>query len=149
MSCLASQSAKAEYTYTTLSLTDAAGLIEKGKSVAKDLKVNACIAIVDPSGILIAFERMDHAPLGCVEAAIAKARAAALFRIKTSLNQQRVNGDEPAVATLPQMLPLGGGVPVVNNEVVVGAVGVSGAINPVEIRIAEAMVAGYSAIPVK
>jgi len=92
---------------------------------------------------------MDRAPFSCVDAAIAKARSAALYRVKTSVNMQRVNGDEQAIANLPHMMPLGGGVPVVNNDIVVGAVGVSGATNAMEVKIAEAMVAGYGVMPQK
>lgn len=146
---LFSTAAMAEYATSTLALEDARGLIAKGQTAAEGLKINVCMAVVDPSGTLIAFDRMDHAPYGCVEAAIAKARAAALFRVKTSVNMQRVNGDEPAIATLPQMVPLGGGVPVMNNDAVVGAVGVSGATNPMEVKIAETMAGGYGVQPTK
>lgn len=139
----------AEYTTSMLSLDDARALITKGHASADSLKVNVCMAVVDPSGSLIAFDRMDRAPYGCVDAAIAKAKSAALFRVKTSVNMQRVNGDEPAIASIPHMVPVGGGVPVTNNDIVVGAVGVSGATNAMEVKIAEAMVAGYGVIPTK
>ncbi|WP_297322276.1 heme-binding protein [uncultured Bartonella sp.] len=146
---LFSATALGEYTIPVLALDDARNLIAKGHTTAETLKVNVCMAIVDPSGSLITFDRMDHAPYGCIDAAIAKAKSAALFRVKTSVNMQRVNGDEPAIAKLPHMIPLGGGVPVMNNDVVVGAVGVSGATNAMEVKIAEAMVAGYGVIPEK
>lgn len=144
-----SSAAIAEYTTSMLSLDDARSLIAKGHTSADTLKVNVCMAVVDPSGSLITFDRMDRAPYGCVDAAIAKAKSAALFRVKTSVNMQRVNGDEPAIANTPHMVPLGGGVPVTNNDVVVGAVGVSGATNAMEVKIAEAMVAGYGVVPTK
>ncbi|WP_297326297.1 heme-binding protein [uncultured Bartonella sp.] len=144
-----SSAAIAEYTTSILSLDDARSLIAKGRTSADTLKVNVCMAVVDPSGSLITFDRMDRAPYGCVDAAIAKAKSAALFRVKTSVNMQRVNGDEPAIASTPHMVPLGGGVPVSNNDIVVGAVGVSGATNAMEVKIAEAMVAGYGVIPEK
>lgn len=139
--------AHAEYAINTLDLNDAHGLIEKGMKAAETNKIAVCFAVVDHSGNLIAFERMDHAPYSCVEAAIAKARTAALYRVKTSLDMQLVNGNEPAIAALPNMMPIGGGVPVVNNSIVVGAVGVSGASNQMEIKVAEAMVAGYAPVP--
>ncbi len=142
-------SAMAEYAVSVLALNDARTLINKGQTSAENLKVNVCMAVVDATGTLIAFDRMDRAPFSCVDAAIAKARSAALYRVKTSVNMQRVNGDEQAIANLPHMMPLGGGVPVVNNDIVVGAVGVSGATNAMEVKIAEAMVAGYGVMPQK
>lgn len=135
--------ALAEYTVSTLDLSDARALITKGETTATTLKVNVCLAVVDPSGILISFDRMDKAPIGCIDAAIAKARAAALYRLKTSVNMQRVNNDNPALATSPQIAPLGGGVPVSHGDQMVGAVGVSGATNEIEVKIAEKMAAGY------
>lgn len=146
---LCATTAFAEYTIKVLALSDARGLISKGHTTAETLKVNVCMAVVDPSGTLVAFDRMDRAPYGCVDAAIAKAKSAALFRVKTAVNMQRVNGDEPAIANLPHMMPLGGGVPIINNDAVVGAVGVSGATNAMEVKIAEAMVAAYGATPEK
>ncbi|EJF90635.1 GlcG/HbpS family heme-binding protein [Bartonella tamiae] len=142
-----SHNAFAEYAVQTLALEDARNLIDTGQKNAKVQKVNICIAVVDPSGNLIAFERMDHARYGCIETAVAKARAAALYRIKTSVNMQRVNGNEAAVGYLPHMMPLGGGVPIISKNVMVGAVGVSGATNPAEVKLAEQMASSYVATP--
>lgn len=139
--------AHAEYAVTTLDIKDARVLIAKGINSATSNKIGVCFAVVDPSGNLIAFERMDRAPYSCIDAAIAKARTAAMFRVKTSLNMQLVNGGEPAIATSPNMVPLGGGVPIINNDVVVGAVGVSGATNQMEVKVAEAMAAEYAPLP--
>ena len=50
----------------------------------------------------------------------------------------RANGKEPAIATLPGVIPLGGGSPVVWQNNTIGAVGVSGSANPNEIAIAKA-----------
>ncbi|UXN04561.1 GlcG/HbpS family heme-binding protein [Bartonella sp. HY406] len=134
----------AEYSISNLDINDAKNMINTGASAAAEAKANICIAVVDTSGMLIAFQRMDKAPLSCIDAAIAKAKSAALYRIKTSVNMDRVNSAEPAIATLPNLVPVGGGVPVLNNDIVVGAVGVSGAIRNVEIQIAEKIANTYT-----
>jgi len=128
---------------TILTQADSDQVIAAGESAARILKAPVCIAVVDQSGLLLAFKRMDDAPPGCIEASIAKARAAALYRTATLALMQRVNGQEPAMATLPGMVPLGGGTPIHDTGKVVGAVGVSGSINPNEVKISEEAAAGY------
>lgn len=128
---------------TILTQADSAQVMAAGESAARSLNAPVCIAVVDQSGLLLAFKRMDDAPPGCIEASIAKARAAALYRTATLALMQRVNGQEPAMATLPGMVPLGGGTPIHDTGKVIGAVGVSGSINPNEVKIAEQAAAGY------
>lgn len=128
----------------TLDLADAEALIEKGKALALESKVPICIAVVDTNGSLIAFERMDNAPISCIDGAIAKAHAAAIYRLKTSIVMRQVNSDGTAVADLPGMLAVGGGAPVQDDQKsVLGAVGVSGAINQIETKIAESVASTY------
>jgi len=129
-------------TQTILAQSDAAKLISAGEQKAVALHDAVCIAVVDQSGTLLSFVRMDNAPLGCVDSAILKARAAALYRTPTIKYMQRANGNEPAIATLPGMVPLGGGTPVKLDGAAVGAVGVSGAANPDEVAISEAAALG-------
>jgi len=93
--------------------------------------------------MLLAFTRMDTAPTGCIETSFLKARAGAYYRTPTDQYMDRANGKEPAIATLPGMIPLGGGSPVVLNGVVIGAVGVSGSANPNEIAIAKEAAASF------
>lgn len=124
-------------TQTILSQSDGARLIAAGEKSANGLNDHVCVAVVDQSGMLLAFTRMDTAPSGCIDSSILKARAAALYRTPTVKYMDRANGKEPAIATLPGVIPLGGGTPVSMAGTVVGAVGVSGAANPDEIKISE------------
>src|SRR5579871_6204273 len=80
--------------------------IAAAEAQAKAVNAHVCIAVVDPSGILKAFKRMEGAPPGCVDSAIAKAHSAAVYRMATLAFQQRANNGEPALATLPGMTPL-------------------------------------------
>jgi len=128
-------------TQTILSQSDSALLIAAGEKSANVLHAHVCVAVVDQSGMLLAFTRMDNAPPGCIDSSVLKARAAALYRTATVKYMDRANGKEPAIATLPGIIPLGGGTPVNMGGSVVGAVGVSGTANPDEIKISDAAAA--------
>lgn len=131
-------SANATITQTILSAEDAAKLINVASEKADSLHANVCIAIVDQAGQLLSFKRMDNAPAGCINSSILKARAGALYHTPTDKYMGRANGTEPAIATLPGMVPLGGGNPIMYHGEVIGSVGASGSANPNEIEIAKA-----------
>jgi glc operon protein GlcG len=88
------------------------------------------IAVVDEAGALLAFQRMTGAPRFSADFAIAKARTAAAFGTETS-SLENLYADRPAFAH--SFVAQGGyflgrgGVPIMVEGVVVGAVGVSGA----------------------
>ncbi|MDU5476041.1 MULTISPECIES: GlcG/HbpS family heme-binding protein [Pantoea] len=126
----------ATQTQTILSADDAQRIIAEAQ--AQSLKAQVCIAVLDRAGQLLAFKRMDNAPPGCIDSSMQKGRAAALYRTSTDKYMARANGTEPAIATLPNMVPLGGGATVTVNDEVTGAIGVSGTANPAEIAIADA-----------
>jgi glc operon protein GlcG len=85
------------------------------------------IAVVDAGGHLLALERLDGTFPASADIAIAKARAAAMFRKPTKALEDTVNGGRTAMVTLPDFTLLQGGEPIVADGQVVGAVGVSGA----------------------
>jgi glc operon protein GlcG len=86
------------------------------------------VAVVDPSGNLVYFEKMDNTQLGSVEVAIEKARSAALFKRPTkALQDTLAAGPEGLrVLRLAGAVPVEGGVPIVMEGNIVGAIGVSG-----------------------
>jgi uncharacterized protein GlcG (DUF336 family) len=86
------------------------------------------IAIVDPAGDLVYFQKGDGTQTGSVAVAIDKARAAALFKRPTKAFQETLagGGDGLRVLSLPGAIPVEGGVPLVVNGQIVGAIGVSG-----------------------
>jgi glc operon protein GlcG len=131
-------SVSATLTQTTLSWSDAEKLLKTATEKAVSLEASVCVAVLDRSGQLLAFKRMDNAPVGCIDSAIKKGRAAVLYSTPTDKYMARANGQEPAIATLPGMVPLGGGAPVKTGSDVVGGVGVSGSANPNEVAIANA-----------
>ncbi|WP_338571587.1 heme-binding protein [Erwinia billingiae] len=84
-----------------------------------------CVAVVDASGLLVAFQRFDNAPPGCVNASIGKARTSALYHAPSLKFMQRLQQGENTVLAIPQAVALGGGFPLTLHGEIVGAVGVS------------------------
>jgi glc operon protein GlcG len=99
-------------------------------SIAEAQKNNwkMAIAIVDTGGYLVYFERMQDTQTGSVDLAVEKARTAALFRRPTKLFQDGVaaGGEGLRLLRLTGAIPIDGGVPVIMDSKVIGAVGVSG-----------------------
>lgn len=103
----------------------AAKVISSVKSTLTEERSTGCVAVVDASGSLLAFQRLDGSPAGCVEASIGKARTSALYHVPSLKFMQRLQGGENTVLAIPHAVALGGGFPLTINGEVVGAVGVS------------------------
>jgi glc operon protein GlcG len=84
------------------------------------------IAIVDSGANLVYVERMDEAMIGSVEAARRKARCAVLFKRPTKVFEDMLAGGRMAVLSLPGVMPIEGGVPLIADGGIEGAIGVSG-----------------------
>ncbi len=86
------------------------------------------VAIVDISGELVYFEKMDDTQNGSVKVAVAKARSAALFKRPTKAFQDTLTAtpDGLRILGLDAAVPVEGGVPLVIDGMIVGAIGVSG-----------------------
>jgi glc operon protein GlcG len=87
---------------------------------------NVAVAVVDTHGFLVYFERMDNTQTASLEIAIGKARSAATYRRPTRAFMEVINKGGPATATLPGVFASPGGVPIMVDGKVTGAVGVSG-----------------------
>jgi glc operon protein GlcG len=85
------------------------------------------IAVVDEGGHLIALERLDNTFAAGANISIGKARTAALFKRSTKAFEEIINKGRTAMTTLPDFTPLQGGIPIIVDGQVIGAVGVSGA----------------------
>jgi uncharacterized protein GlcG (DUF336 family) len=87
---------------------------------------NIAVAVVDPHGSLLYFERMEDTQWASNDIAIGKARAAATYRRPTRVFADVINKGSPATATLPGVFASPGGMPIFVDGKVTGAVGVSG-----------------------
>jgi uncharacterized protein GlcG (DUF336 family) len=95
---------------------------------AKKNNWTMCIAIVDPGGNLVYFEKMDGAQTGSVNVSIDKAKSAALFKRPGKAFQDIVaaGGDGLRILQLQGAIPIDGGFPLVMDGKIVGAIGASG-----------------------
>ncbi len=86
------------------------------------------IAIVDPSGNLVYYEKMDNTQIGSANLAIEKARSAALFKRPTKTYQDALaaGGEGLRVVRVPGAMPIEGGIPILVEGKIAGAIGVSG-----------------------
>jgi glc operon protein GlcG len=91
-------------------------------------KWTMAVAIVDPSGNLVYYEKMDNTQLASANIAIDKARGAALFKRPTKAMQDAlaVGGTGLRILRLRDAMPVEGGIPLVVDGKIIGAIGVSG-----------------------
>ena len=108
---------------------------------------NVAAAVVDTHGDPVFFERMDATQYGSNLVAQEKARSAALFKRPTKAFEDGVKGPAINVLGLPGALPLEGGIPIVMNGKIVGAIGVSGATSAQDGQCASAGLAAIGAGP--
>jgi uncharacterized protein GlcG (DUF336 family) len=101
------------------------------------------VAIVDTHGTLVFFERMDAVQYGSIHVAQEKAKSAAEFRRPTKVFEDAVKGQALNLIGLPGAVPVEGGVPIVMNGRIVGAIGVSGGSVEQDHEVAEAGVAAF------
>jgi glc operon protein GlcG len=110
-----------------ISLERAAAAIDAAiaESKKRDWKMN--VAVVDPGGHLVAFQRMDGAMLAAIQIAEHKARTAATFRRETKVFEDAVNLMHlNYVLAFDGVIASRGGIPLVENGAIIGAIGVSG-----------------------
>lgn len=128
----------------SISQTAADTLIEAAAAKAAEIGVNSCIAIVDESGTLKAFRRMDGAPLLSVDIATNKAWTSVSFGIPTHGWFEFIKNDPPllhGITHTPRLVVFGGGYPITENGQVIGGIGISGGHYSQDQEVAEAALA--------
>jgi glc operon protein GlcG len=85
------------------------------------------VSIVDTAGDLVYFERADNTQAGSVNVSQDKARSAARFKRPTKAFEDALVGGRQAILSLPGAIPIEGGIPLLIDGRIVGAIGVSGA----------------------
>lgn len=112
-------------------LTDEAAAVAAQAAIAhaRSLGIRINVALTDPAGVLVGFLRMPGAFLHSIDIAIDKAYTAAGFGFPTRQWAELLAGDETlrlGLAQRPRLVIFGGGLPVVEDGVVIGGIGVSG-----------------------
>ena len=126
-----------------LTLEGARAVLDAARKRAEEIRVPMDIAIMDEGGHLLVFERMDGAKPSSIAIAMVKAQTAALRRASTGpvMDGDRVNLPLAlglAIANSTQQTPLRGGVPLIADGEVVGAIGVSAGKEEQDLDVAQA-----------
>jgi glc operon protein GlcG len=111
-----------------ISLANAKKITAAAMAEADRIGVPMVVAITDPSGSLVYLEKHDIAISGGVAIAPAKAKAAAIFKRPTRAFEDAIaaGGAGNRMLGLPGVVPVEGGLPIVVDGKLVGAIGVSG-----------------------
>ena len=132
-------------TFTSLTLEDAKHMLSAAEAKAVSLGIPYCVAVVDAGGHLVAFLRQDGALIGSVDLAIDKAATARLFDKTTSDLATLAQSGKPLFgiqeSNAGKVVIFGGGVPVVLNDTIIGAVGASAGTVEQDIAVAKAALA--------
>ncbi len=125
------------YEKKILGLEDVRRVVAAAEAEARRNDWNVVIAVVDDGGHLMYLQR-ERVQLGSIEVAITKARVALMFRRPTRFWEETVAGGRWGYLAMPGMLPIEGGVPLLYEGEIVGAIGVSGVKSSEDGQIAEA-----------
>lgn len=110
-----------------IGLDAAQALIAKAIAAAKARGFRMAVAIVEPSGQLVAFAKMDDTQYGSIYVAQKKAETAARYRLATSVMEAKTLAGRTVTLANNDSLPIAGGIPILSDGKVIGAIGVSGA----------------------
>ena len=113
-------------TKQVLTLDAAKKIAAAAEAEARRRGATVVIAVVDDGGYLLVLERLDDTQVASVDVGIAKARTAAIFRRPSKVFEDQVKNGRVAALALPGAVALQGGVPIIIDGKVVGAIGVSG-----------------------
>jgi glc operon protein GlcG len=122
-------------------------VLQAAKESAQQRNAPSAIAVVDPAGDLLAFQRMDNVRPASADLAVEKARTAARLRRSTADIEDNINRGRTAFVTAG-ILVLRGGVPIRVNGAVVGAVGVAGLSKEIDAEIANTAAKALNPSPV-
>jgi uncharacterized protein GlcG (DUF336 family) len=123
-----------------INLEQAKKAIAAAEAEAKKNNWSMVIAVLDSGGNLVMLERMDGTQLGSIEAAKDKAYSAVLYRRPTKVFQDlvRQGGPNLRLLRLSGASPLEGGIPILVDGKIIGAIGVSGAASEQDAQVAKA-----------
>ncbi len=110
----------------TISLAAAKKMAAAAEAEATKNNWTMVISVLDDGGNLVDLERMDGTQLGSIEVSQGKARTALQFKRPSKVFQDLVDKDQPHLVTLDHVTAVQGGLPIVMEGKVIGAIGASG-----------------------
>ena len=136
---LGTQSASAQYVEKkTVSLALAKKMAVAAEAEAVKNNWTMVFVIVDDGGNLVYLGRMDGTQIGSIEVAQGKARTALQFKRPTKALQDVIDMGQPHVITLDHITAVQGGLPIMLDGKVIGAIGASGGTSPQDEQCAQA-----------
>jgi glc operon protein GlcG len=111
---------------TPINLEHAKQVADAAMAEAKKHNWKMAVTVVDTSGNLVFFQKMDGTQLASVEISEGKARAAAQFRRATKVFQDAIDGGHPYILSFHSVIGSEGGIPLVESGQLIGAIGCSG-----------------------
>jgi len=132
--------AQAEQYGTPVNVETAKKAAAAAVAEAKKNNFTMAIAIVDPNGTLVYFEKMDNTQNGSAAVALDKARSAALFKRPTKAFQDTLaaGGEGLRILALQGVVPVDGGLPIIVAGKIIGAIGASGGTSAQDGQVAKA-----------
>jgi uncharacterized protein GlcG (DUF336 family) len=132
-------------TYQTISLSDAKRMLTAAEAKAASMGIAYNIAVVDAGGHLVAFVRQDDALIGSIDLAIDKAVTSRIFDMPTAKLATLAQSGKPLFgiqeSNAGKVVVFGGGMPILNEGKIIGAIGTSAGTVEQDIAVAEAGIA--------
>jgi len=124
-----------------ITLDAAKKMVAAGEAEAAKNGWNVAITIVGANGELILFHRLDETQPGSIAVSQGKARTSAMFKRPTKAMEEMIAGGKTAFLAVEGIVPIQGGLPVVADGKVIGAIGVSGVTSAQDEQVATAALA--------
>lgn len=121
-----------------LTLAEARAVAARAERAAAKKKLDVAIVVVNREGRVILSERMDGVSFINLALAEKKAVTAAATGVPTSLLEKATDGGKPSFLSVPEISVIGGAVPLLRGERVIGAIGISGGTTEDDEKIATA-----------
>jgi glc operon protein GlcG len=109
-----------------ISLERADGVLNGALTEAKAKGWNLACAIADSGTNLVSFKRMDDSPVSAIDISQHKAKASAKFRRETKVFESGIQGGNTYLLSLDGLIASRGGIPILDNGKLIGAIGCSG-----------------------
>lgn len=123
-----------------LTQVDVSKVLDAAQQEAERESWAITVAVTDDGGHLLALRRLDGAAPFTADVAANKARSAAMGRKETQVFEEMINGGRTAFVSAPMQALLSGGVPIIVDGQVVGAVGISGVKPDQDVQVAKAAI---------
>ncbi len=146
LACTATLGAQQLSTKKALNLAVAKQIVAASEKEALKNGWQMFITVVDDGGTIIYLERLDDAQIGSLEVSIEKAETALKFKRPSKAFEDLVGGGHNNIIKLPGALPVEGGIPLMADGKVIGAIGVSGGTSQQDGQVAQAGVTAFESL---